>query len=824
MRRGAWVVSAALVWWGCSGEQARVPADEQPVVEVLLDREVSAAAPFVVMRALGASIRTDPDGSARLLVDLAIENDQAPRFDGATSYPSAFGLRRDNVKLVIDGVELPPNPTDEPGFLPDHIAASEKDDRRVRGLLAYDLPQAWSPDRIELVIDTARGKLRLPIAGELRLSDGTPAQVFEVVGPDLRPLPGASLTLLVDGSSRQLVRPEGFDTWLIPLVGANESVTARVEAPGHRAVELSLTGAELAALPPVQLVRLSTLWDADAGLSALLPARRVDRAQVDVAGVADALSGRTAAEIGQWVRERIAVLPTHGVQQSASAVVRRGAGGPMERAMLGAELLRANGMEVHLVCGDLSPTQAEAIFAMPPASPPLSPRLTELSSQVAALADRLAPELERTLLARPSSGPLGRERVALVPEWCWLQAKSGGVWQEVDLRPAPFDQDPLPMTWRVVDDLRRETWRMRFTLTAYYGREDEDGSGDVLSYLVMAPELSEIGLAVDLWSDDPSSDPPGSLRTMLSVVRGALVDVQQGKPVLTGGLERLVLRTSWIDPLEITTRSYEVPLWEARAWREGEQARPLQQLRAVLSSDSGAANEAAFTYRAGLAFGGRHATPAVHAMLLRHELYAFLRRQASAGVVPAEPSLFVSVFDAVGAALHQQSFDDLYVAAPARAGGAGDVAARARLAAAGSAAFSVLSSLVAGSDAEAEALPTAWVVDPSALDPLQGFVRTRVRRAVHGEGVWVATTPDGGAWTYDLLVGGFGHMPRPSHDVVTVRPAPLGADLRAPELALAHVRWDRPLRCADAPLWRDVLYGDRVKASGCSDVPGSGPP
>jgi hypothetical protein len=577
--------------------------------------------------------------------------------------------------------------------------------------------------------------------------------------------------------------PPGGRPWLLPE-GVDHAVLALA---GHRP-------AEVAVAPGDVVVRPVVLADTEGDLRAASFARAVD-ALFEASGEHDpvALARRlgTPEAIAAYVREHVGVLGTAGLQRSPEAVLRLGAGGPVDRANLVISMLRSLGKASAIVCGDLPRDVARSLYAptvtVPPAPPPLAERLAEGVPAVAALAGSLASSLS----ALPDR-PLGAQHTyRLVPEWCWVEVPSPDRVAppvSLDLRPPPYDRAPMPFAWRSADRLGTEVWTVELQLTALV-RTPTGVQNLVLAHQgAPVSVLDDRGVLVDLRPGHTPSTMIGSLTWFDEGEARAAV----GEEAPADAVEAVTLGVTWRDPSDIASRSTGIELWQT----DGE---PVPVLRVLVAPDPGIADATSLATHLEAMVDRRAPVPGGEALAARHALYGRLRLALSGGVITESPTLVATIATLGGDGAVGWRIEALPPQPPVSMGGAADLVTASRA----SAADAVARALVLG--VPVPSAPEVWLrgeTSAGALPPLPQPLQIAVMRSL-GALIVGASRPQPPAtasvWMLDPLTGGVTWY----QGVTTARtPDVVPADLPVaghPQWPFA--RWDLSLRCAEALRW-----------------------
>jgi hypothetical protein len=444
-------------------------------------------------------------------------------------------------------------------------------------------------------------------------------------------------------------------------------------------------------------------------------------------------------------------------------------------------MAQRTGAGAAIVCGDLPADQATAVFATPPAPTVPDGALGDAVRAVRALVDTWAGPVGKGLDLAATQPP--RERIALVPEWCWVQLLQEGGNVDLDLRPAAFAAAPLPKIWRSTARPAEDVWRVELRVIAVTRTTAPDGAPawdtrELLLRETDATSLSERPLVLDLYPDAP-----GHLATAMTLLDGRQAAAATGEGVDVGALDRLLLDVRWIDPADVESGHRELALWDALPG-----GAPPLALRAVLTGDTGASSTAPIAARLDAAFGDRYPPSGARAVAAEHDLYQLLLRQAWGGLTTSSPPLRVTLFTADAAGAVTRRFDEVAAPGPATAAATMDRDARVRLGVAAHAAARLVEGL--GHAAPPLLPPTvAWATTPEAFAalPFRGpEAQIRARRHLGPPGSAVGVDDQGEPWFADPITGGVAPVP-------TARPIPDRFIWTDP--AHLHAAWDVPLLC-----------------------------
>jgi hypothetical protein len=713
----------------------------------------------------------DADGGVRVEVELRVDNDGGGVFDGLAVRRSSWAMGRDALTLLADGVAVAPlSGEDRPGWFKETVEVPPEGASRKRGWLAYTL--AKRPERLALELTTRHGRVAIPLIGALRGASGADVVPLVLRGPDGRPARSATVT--AGGSPVERLFQGG--PWLVP---AGEAWQATVAASATEAA------ATLRGTAPTSGVATARAPAAAGSFAAALGVDLPDDRAALVDEVADRL--HSADEVLALVRS-IAVLPTTGLQQSPSATLRRGAGGPIDRAELARALLIRVGIPARFTCGDLTPEAALALMGGEPGD---------------AASRAVASEVAKSLTAA-GAPPSRRAGVALVPEWCWVAAQLDGAWVDQDLRPASWSSEPMPFPWRGFPGPGRELWGIDL---AFQGLVRDPTSPpdapsykaqELITYASDAPTLSEKGFAFDMVRE--VSDNERALRSMLTLLDVRDASAQVGNKVPFGELQRVLLEVTWRDPLRIVRARDTVVLWD-----RGAQAAPFEALRAVVSGPQGATEPANLAGLAQSVWSGRWGVPGAQALVLDHALRGAAMAGALAPAGLAEPSLFLTVLADEADGRRWTRSELVLPGGPATLpGGASDAAGWGGAAA------------LAWGGAPRAVSGLRWAKDVAGLFSLglpSGALQTRARLEIEAQR-WVGRDAEGRVWRYDPVTGGLAWMgeDEPVPRFVGERPV-------EPGVRGAHARWELPTLCAWTPRVAAHLGTTPTVPEGCAPAP-----
>ena len=749
---------AALV--ACGGAASSTRLAERVTDRTVRFDDATLQTADVDVSVLGIYLSARPDGQAgaRAVLDVVFDNDLVGRFDGTRTQRGTYAAARSGLVLTVSGERFEPVDVAGVGYLAAEIAVPPERTARVRGRLVYDLPSDRLPEQLALDVPLRDRVLTWPLRGE---PEDVPTPLVVI---DVNDRPVADAAVSANGEAVARLVPGG--PWLVP-VGADLVVTLN-------------DGKKLSATAPAGQVL--TLRAPPTGLAAAWPLPDAPPPRLDVERAADAFV--TPEEVVAFV-SGLPVRPTSGLALSPTAVLRVGAGGPVERAELARALLLRQGRQAELACGELGPRAALAVSGEAAPAPEGWPWAAEVV---------------------PGGAPLPR-RVAygLVPEWCWTLVAEGDpaapTWRELDLRPPSIAGGQAPFGWRGVPQPGTELWRVGLKVQAYVrGAPGPDGAAleakDLIRYESDAPTLGDKGFVVDLFGEE---DAEGRwYRSMLTVADPRDPAGQLGERVAVGTVEAFVLRLTVVDPLGVG--SYEVlhPLWE-RADGQG----PPQALRAAVSAPAPVIDREALRPRWLGALAARSPAPGLDAWMLYHDLLAHRRALARPGWSDAEPPILVTTLQArlEGRYWRTQEVHPVAVAALGEGEALGPQGPTAALPG-GAGAWGALGWLGAVEGAVVDPRPVGWAADVPTLLTLsfaEQVDQQRARRAVEA-GETVGVDAAGRLWRWDPITAAASAEPKWA--VLRSRADEPSAWPEGPQGA--HARWTLASLCAVAEAMHGV--------------------
>lgn len=782
-------LAALLALTACPQPPPEAPPEvaPQPEVDVWHPGAVGVLPDLRVEVPIVRATRTDEGWRVR--PSIVLRHDVPMQFDGRTSSGRSVLVPLDAFRLVADGTELPPidpgtGSTDAPG----HVLVPYEGVRRALHEPAFLWRGDTVPDSLVLRITPRPGGTELPIGRDptRRTADGRPAV----------------LVTPVDRLGRAVVAEQVGGSVAAPIAAAvdGEPVAATVGGflvprpdDGARTVTLRVGERVLATVPveadspdplPVALVRVD---DPDeARLDALLPVFPPARERWSTDLTARALALGTPDAAAAWVRDGLVPLAAGGLRRSVNAVVRRGAGGPQERAYVLRDLLARLGPESTFQCGDLPPDEATALLA--DAAPVGG--ATELDSRLpwATLrpgADALTATLAPALAGWTERPRPRRARFSLVPEWCsveWAEDPEG-VWPVLDLRPGTPDT-PVPHPWRSTAKVNPDAWRVSLVFEANLQGAAGPENVRLADRAVSLVDLSDVALVFDL----AEARTPRAWQVQAETARTTDIGVRQGPEVLHVGLQTVNLVLRLDDPDGVGERVGTIELWQSG----GEP--PPRAVRVVVSGDSGVRHLDDVAQKLAEALPRRALDPSAIVLWARHDLAALVRDQLLGGAVTSEPTLWISILEDLGDGRVGWRLESWPPPAPAPRDGDVPPALAARYAAADALARAFVLGV------EPPTPPATWMAAPADLGrflPRSSRVQSSVARALGPSAFGFAK--DDTLWRFDPSSGGLGWTT--PLGVVTEAAAPDLGDAAPGDPSWPHRRWDRPVVCREGARW-----------------------
>ncbi len=727
-----------------------------------------------------------PGGGWHVVAELVADYGGTHSFDGLHTQFHSTLVPRDRIKLVADGKEWPSvvdaalaNP------IGDNLIVSSEPPRRGAGRIAWDVDTPLLGDDLFVRLHAYEGDADVRIRGVWRTADKQPAVAVQLLDPIGTPT--AAPAVLTSGTDR-VERGATWNPWLLPAKPGTWTVSGDGYAPTTIVIS-DPPPAELA----VSLTRTDSATRFDSELVAVWGPAQVDRRD-DVLRVADGLDDAQGA--ADWVIANVGMLPTMSFQHGEGYVMRRGAAGPFERALLARDLVRRQGREARVACGDLDDQATESLYITLPAPKP-DPLLTSTVARVKGVADTLKPGVAAGLASWPER-PLGqRARFDVTPEWCWVEHRpitqsADTPWATMDLRPKALQATPLPQAWRTMTALGDEVWWMAVSLGATYrhmdGGKESFETVELVQNRTNGALLSDSAVLIDLFKGAE----PGMMRSQVSVLTDDEVRGEEGKDFGRTDLVSVYLNIQWSDPDHMGDSNRTFDVWIPRP---GES---LSALRILLSADSGMVDLARVQRRVSRSISGAHPAPGALAMWTRHDLYSLIRTQVSGGQVSAEPQVLATTLRAFDDGLASWNFQALPSTVPARPGEGSDPDAVAAFVSADAAARAELLG------APPPAAPTEWVRDEGEGNHIykaDAFDQSSVIRGL-GQSVY-AVEPGGTWWMVDRVGGGASWLDRAGAPAVPAPVAP--TDVPLGDRVWPYLFWDRTIRCTEGARWAALV-------------------
>ncbi|MCB9681659.1 MAG: hypothetical protein H6733_09330 [Alphaproteobacteria bacterium] len=737
---------------------------------------------------LGTVVATHaPGGPWRVEVPLAAVPTRAPWFDGLTETGRGEILRPEQTALHAGPTIHPLVDVVLPANAPAGEAASGsllvpyEPPRHLACTLVFELPDGPLPDDLTLWVAGEDGAAVLQLRGVPRTGMGAPGVAVQPVDAAGLPLRGAA-SLTIDDV--RFDRPPRF----APVVGLPG--TGTLDVPGRGQVPVTVGDT------PFVDVLVPGPTDAEVRDAAFAQAAATwpvsDDGPADLADLA--LRTGSPDAVAAWVRDHVAVLAYNGIRQSSTSVLRSRAGGPQERAMLVRDVLAVLGHDARFMCGELSEATARALYtvAVPVTPPPAA--LADTVARLRSQADALAPALRSVLGARDHA-PGARTRFDLIPEWCWVavEQEEGAPWHDLELRPAPYDAEPLPFVWRATERPTSDTWRLRLRLTATLDHV-VDGQDDVLvaEVAVSATELPDTAVIVDQFPGPG----PGQVQTVVRTDRQAGLGGKAFGVLDLADVRTLALQLAWTDPDGIASAEHRVALWDAMG---GQPAPTLQRVVVTVQPPIPTLDDVGRAARR--AVGGGHPAPGLVADRAAHALWGWLDHALQDGAAAAEPSVWITRSTPADGDTIARSTTRVPASLPLWFGDAPDDAVRARSAAIDA----VVRATVMGTDAPEP--PEVWIDDPQQLGRYRAIttgVQVAVARSM--EQTPYAVSPDGDLWRYDPAAGALSWFDARAHG----RPAVDAPPPVDPATDIAF--WDLTDRCESMDLLARVGGSSRPEA------------
>jgi hypothetical protein len=728
------------------------------------------------------------DASLEAHLDVVLRLVRRPEWDGLRAWHRRVIVETRNVQLVVDGEPVEPIQLSRgPGFFGERMDVPADGDRQVRGTLVVPTGSDEPPTTMSLRMKLRTGTLVVPI----RTDGARSVQVVDGYGRALR-------DVAVSQGDTPLSRPDPFEPWSVTGAPVTATVDGQVlteDPEGWVVVPAPGPEPALSASVPSEVWQPRTL-----------------------SAAANALT--TEADVEAFVSS-LAVLPTTGLQRGVLTVLERGGGSPIERAQVGVELLQRLGIDARVACGDLPPLQVGRVYTGSIAPLADDDLLAPLVAEARSDLERLVPAL-RTSFDTLDREPSVRERIPLVPEWCWLQVREGDQARDIDLRPLDVRDFEVPGAWRVVEDVRADLWRLSLRVWARTLEGDpekgEYGGKNLVDYETNSLVLSDRGLVFDLYPDR-LADGPTQLRSQLLVAGVDAAGGRIGGNVDRDTLDAVGVSLAWIDPRGLTSATQDFTVWS-----RDRDARLPDRLRVVLGGDTGSVDGSLARRHAVDAYRGGSVAPSVSATLARHALFSGLRRRL-AGVERAQPSVLATVLSRLQDGEVRMRFVDLQPSGPAYLPGADVADATVRLAAADAVARHVL---VGFDGPEALEAPASWVAtDGRMLDGLLKLGRLDQWQLRHLRAAekWASAVGVGGEktrltfWSWAEDSGALTPLGLSRHTAAWPAAAEDPADEGLNDPLSVQRHWLRPLLCRDSARWAAMLGRPDVPAAEICTLP-----
>jgi hypothetical protein len=787
MRPGGWGwTAAALLAGGLGVACTPTPSAPPPLMQVDLEGQTIGYTGAMNVRVPRLHAQQRPGGGWHVVAEVVADYAGTHSFDGLHTQFHSTLVPRDRIMLVADGKEWPSvadgalqNPIE------DNLIVSSEPPRRAAGRIAWDVDTPLLGDDLFVRLHAYEGDADVRIRGAWRTPDRQPAVAVQLVDPIGTPT--VAPVALTSGTQR-VQRVNTWSPWLVPAKPGTWTVVGDGYAP---------TTVVIPDPPPteltVSLTRTDVATQFDTELTAAWGPVQPDRRD-DVLQVADDLDDPESA--ADWVIANLSALPTMSFQHGEGFVVRRGAGGPFERALLARDLVRRQGREARVACGDLELDDTLSLYATPPAPQP-DPLLASTLARVKPTADALKPAVAAGLATWPER-PLGkRARYDVLPEWCWVEHRpytqsDDTPWSTLDLRPKALQDTPLPAPWRTMVALGDEVWWVAISLGATYRHMDGDKERFETVELVQSRTngalLSDSAVLIDLFKGAE----PGMMRSQVSVVTDDEVRGEEGKDFGRSDLVSVYLNIQWSDPDRMGDANRTFDLWIPRPDES------LTALRILLSADSGMLDVARAQRRVSRAISGAHPAPDALAMWSRHDVYSLIRSHLTGGQVSAEPQVLATTLRAFEDGRASWNFQALPSAVPARPGEGSDADAVAAFVSADAAARAELLG------ASPPAAPTEWVRDEGEGNHIykaDAFDQSSVIRGL-GQTAY-AVEPGGTWWMVDRVGGGASWLDRAGAPAVPAPAAPMNVPVG--DRVWPYLFWDRTIRCTEGARWAAML-------------------
>lgn len=778
--RGALVVGALCA--SCTGSEPKPP----PLMQVDLVGQTAGytGAMSVTVPRLHAQQR--PGGGWHVVAEVVADYSGTHSFDGLHTQFHSTLVPRDRIKLVADGKEWPAVvDTSLQNPLGDNLIVSSESPRRGVGWVAWDVDTPLLGDDLFVRLHAYEGDADVRVRGSWRTADRQPAVAVQLLDPIGTPT--AAPVALTSGSVR-VERAQTWNPWLLPAKPGTWTVTGEGYAPTTVVIP-DPPPAELA----VSLERTDAATRFDSELVGVWGPAHTDRRD-DLLRVADGLGDPQAVD--DWVDANLGLLPTMSFQHGEDFVIRRGAAAPFERALVARDLLRRQGRQARVACGDLETEPTRALYAASEAMA-ADAVLEPTVARVRSATDALAPAVAAGLATWPER-PLGqRARFDVMPEWCWVEHRAATLsddtpWQTLDLRPKAARTTPLPPAWRTMVTLGDEVWWIAISLGATYrhmdGGKESFETVELVQNRTNGALLSDSAVLIDLFKGAE----PGMMRSQVSVLTDDEVRGEEGKDFGRSDLVSVYLNIQWTDPDHMGDSNRTFDVWSPRPDEQ------LTALRILLSADSGMTDLARVQRRVSRAISGGHPAPGALAMWTRHDLYSLIRGQVTGGQVSAEPQVLATTLRAFEDGRASWNFQALPSAVPAHLGEGADPDAVARFVSADAVARAELLGV------PAPVAPTEWVRDESEGNHIykaDSFDQSGVIRGL-GQSAY-AVEPGGTWWMVDRVGGGASWLDRAGAAAAPAPVAPI--DVPVGDRVWPYLFWDRTIRCTEGARWAKLL-------------------
>lgn len=787
MRAWAWSLAVGVV--GCGGAPvAEAPVggvDEAPTAPVappaeivtLVDQTITGQTSTVRMQVLRAEA-TRTDTGWTIMARLSFLNGRAIGFNGLSQDGRSVLVKVRDLALHAGPEVLEPLSVVQSTTAVDDtvVVVPSLTPRRVGVEVSWELVGDDIPEDLAIRVPVEGGTAVAWLRGRPRTEDGDAAVEVQPVGVDGRPLDGAGAVQV--GDVRVHVPAQGW-----PVTVPVGSLMVTVEGAEMVALEVAADGPALLTPRLVSEDMRDEVAYADVFGALEVPAVR---------GIDDLLPlFDTPEDVARYVRDHLAVLGSRGLARSPDAVVRLGAGSPVERALVARELMGRMGFQTRFTCGDLPEEEARALYGSVVAPDPVPAPLTSWVAEARAQMDAMVPGLD-TALAGWAERPLGyRERVHHLPEWCWMGAREDTEdpttpYQPYDLRPGDPTARPLPFPWRSETQIAGDAWRYGITLTAHM---DDGETHQTVQREASALSTTDGAVLIDAYP----SPQRGMMRTQLSYVLDGETAGRNGMDVVASQVDGLALLLGIADPRGLSSRNRNLELWQRI-----DGSAPPKFLRVMLTTNPTPRSLVDVARHLQGAVRGVGATPDVAALRAQHDLVWWLRHQLLDGEVAAEPSLLVSVWIVHA---NDEITSHMYsVPPPAPIGfdGPPEVSSLARFAAADA----VARAMVVG--APMPQVPDLWLgssQDLGNLPPTRTEVQMGVARSLPRVS-FGAAREDRALWTYDREGGAVAWSDALGRTSPVKAPSVRGVHVDA---NLPFAVWRDLFRCTEARRWAGLL-------------------